>query len=146
MEIPGKVYYPIQFSTNKIFYHPEFEEELRNLLCRSGFEGKFKQLFRNRMRFLDERMERCTLKSDWFEKLRNADDLFAMRFNKQSKNIRIIFMFTDSSQKKITILLCGFEEKGSKDYQKAIDLATKRKADVLNGFHIEEEREDKKDG
>lgn len=146
MEVLGKVYYPIQFFSKKIFYHPEFEDDLRNLIEKSGFGGKFKPLFKQRLDFLEERMEKCTQKSDWFEKLKNTDDLFAIRFNKKNKNIRIIFTFTDSSKKQIAILLCNFEEKDKKDYTKAIELATKRRAEILRGFCIEGEKEEKKDG
>ena len=81
MDVLGKVYYPIQFSSKKIFYHPKFEDDLRNLIEKSGFE----------------------------------------------------------------VLLCNFEEKDKKDYSKAIDLATKRRAEILRGF-IEGEKEGKKDG
>jgi hypothetical protein len=87
MEVLGKVYYPIQFFSKKIFYHPDFEDDLRELIEKSGFEGRFKPLFKQRMDFLEDRMEKCTQKSDWFEKLKNADDLFAMRFNKQNKKM-----------------------------------------------------------
>ncbi|HZK72276.1 MAG TPA: type II toxin-antitoxin system RelE/ParE family toxin [Clostridia bacterium] len=145
MDVLGKVYYPIQFSSKKIFYHPKFEDDLRNLIEKSGFKGKFKPLFKQRLCFLEDRMVQCTQKSDWFEKLRNVDDLFAIRFNKKNKNIRIIFTFTDSPKKQIVVLLCNFEEKDKKDYSKAIDLATKRRAEILRGF-IEGEKEGKKDG
>jgi len=101
MDVLGKVYYPIQFSSKKIFYHPKFEDDLRNLIEKSGFKGKFKPLFKQRLCFLEDRMVQCTQKSDWFEKLRNVDDLFAIRFNKKNKNIRIIFTFTDSPKKQI---------------------------------------------
>lgn len=146
MEVLGKVYYPIRFFSKKVFYHPEFENELRNLIEKSGFEGKFTPLFRQRLLFLEERMERCTLKSDWFEKLKNADDLFAIRFNRKNKNIRIIFTFTDSSRKQIAVLLCNFEEKSGKDYIKSVKLAAKRRTEILAGFCIEGEKEEKKDG
>lgn len=146
MKILGKVYYPIQFLSKKIFYHPEFEDDLRNLIEKSGLEGKFKPLFKQRLDFLEERMEKCTQKRVWFEKLKKADDLFVIRFNKKNKNIRIIFTFTDSSRKHIAILLCNFEERDKSDYAKAIELATKRRAEILRGFCIEGEREAKKNG
>lgn len=144
MDLLRKVYYPIQFFSKKIFCHPKFENDLRNLLEKSGFEGKLKPLFKQRLDFLEERMEMCTYKRDWFEKLKNTDDLFAIRFNKKNKNIRIIFTFTYSSKKQIVVLLCNFEEKVKKDYSKAIDLATKRRADMLMGFCFEEKKEEKK--
>ena len=136
MDVLGKVYYPIKFSSTKIFYHPEFENDLRNLIDKSGFEGTFKPLFKQRLDFLEERMEKCTQKSDWFEKLKYANHLFAIKF-KKNKNIRIIFTFTDDSKKKIAILLCNFEEKDTKDYTKAIELATKRRTAILRGFNTE---------
>ncbi len=139
----GKVYYPIRFFSKKIFYHPEFENDLRDLIEKSGFEGKFKLLFKQRLQFLEERMSKCIEKRDWFKKLKYADDLFAIRFNQQIKNIRIIFTFIDYSRRQIAILLCTFEEKDKKDYAKAIELATKRRIEILRGFRIEEEGENK---
>ncbi len=142
MGVLGKVYYPVQFFSKKIFYHPEFENDLRDLIEKSGFERKFKPLFKQRLDFLEERMSKCTEKKDWFEKLKKTDDLFAIRFNKQNKNIRIIFTFTDSSGEQIAVLLCNFEEKGKKDYTKAVELAAKRRIELLRGFRIEEEDRD----
>lgn len=51
-------------------------------------------------------------------------------------------MFTDSSKRKIIILLCAFEEKinknNSKDsYVKGIEKAKKRKMEIEKGFVLE---------
>lgn len=146
MEALGKVYYPIQFFGKKIFYHPDFEDDLRCIIEKSGFEGKFKPLYKQRLEFLEERMERCTQKSDWFKKLKNTNGLFEIRFNKTNKNIRIIFTFINSTKNQIAILLCSFEEKDKKDFTKPIELASKRRLEILRGFCIEGKKEEKKDG
>ena len=57
----------------------------------------------------DNNGRNCIQKTDWFEKLKEANDIYSMRF-KLPKNIRILFTIRAN---KISILLCSFEEKGS---------------------------------
>ena len=49
-----------------------------------------------------------------------------MRFKGGSKNIRILFRFTSFEKREIALLLCTFEEKDTKDYRKAIEIADRR--------------------
>ena len=49
-----------------------------------------------------------------------------MKFNNGPKNIRIIFTFTGYKRRNISLLLCTFEEKKTKDYSKAIKIAKER--------------------
>lgn len=130
----GKILYPEEFNSNKILVHPKFEEELKDILEKSGFKQQFIRLFRQRLRFLDERGVSCIQKSDWFELLKNTNGLYSIKL-KSTKNIRIIFKFTDYSKKNISILLCTFEEKVTKDYKIAISIANER-FEEINTFSI----------
>lgn len=85
------------------------EDELITILTGSGLEGKFMSQFRQRIKFLETHGRNCIQKTDWFEKLKEANDIYSMRF-KLPKNIRILFTIRAN---KISILLCSFEEKGS---------------------------------
>jgi hypothetical protein len=137
MKYTGKILYPEQFNTSKIFTYPKFEEELKDILEKSGFKNKFVRLYRNRLKFLEERGIDCVQKSDWFEILKKTNGLYSMKF-KSTKNLRIIFTFTGKFNENISILLCTFEEKDSKNnssgsYSKAIETANKR-LNELNDF------------
>lgn len=79
------------------------------------------------------------LKSDWFEKLKQADGLYAIKFNKSQSNIRILFAFIEieCNRLRYALLLCAFEEKDHKNmsqysYSKYIPLAQKRLKEVIN--------------
>lgn len=125
MEI-GKILYPEKFHCNKIRTHPKFEEELKSILEKSGYKQRFIKLYRLRLKHLEQYWERCIDKKDWFELLKQASGLYSMRFNNGSKNIRILFKFTDFEKRQIALLLCTFEEKKTKDYSKAIEVANNR--------------------
>ena len=75
-------------------------------------------------------------KIGWFEKLKKADGLYAIKFDKSQKNIRILFAFINFKGEKYAILLYGFEEKDSKkqskySYHKAISVAQKSLGEVI---------------
>lgn len=141
-----KVYYPVQFNSDRIYYYPKFANELKNIIGKSGIFKKFAEIFERRLYFIQQDMNRCTLTDRWFEKLKEEESLYSIKF-KMVKNIRVIFMFTDYSQRQIAVLLCSFEEKnnkqGSKDsYNKGIEIARKRRVEILNGFELEGEDRD----
>ncbi len=131
-----KVFYPEAFNSKHIRTHRDFEDDLKAILERSGNKAEFCGRYKQRLRFLDERYERCVLKRDWFEKLRHADGLFSMKFNKVQKNIRIIFTFVEYKGVKYALLLYVFEEKDNKNksqysYNTAIPIAQNRLKEVL---------------
>lgn len=137
-----KVYYPIEFNSHKIFIHHEFDEDIREIIENSGMFKKFAEAFRRKLYFIERDMHR-SIEARWFEKLKEEEGLFSIKF-KMVKNIRIICMFADVSKHKVAILLCGFEEKnnkkGSKDsYDKGIERAKKRKKEIEHGFMLEGE-------
>lgn len=132
MESICKVLYPEQFQSNRIFTHSEFEQELKDVLERSGYKQKFISMFRQRMKFLEDNWYQCNRKRDWFEILKKTDGLYSIKFKGQ-KNIRIIFKFIGYKNRDIALLLCIFEEKNSKNnYKEAIHIAQKRLSDINN--------------
>ena len=126
MEVVGKILYPEQFNSKRIRIHPKFEEELKCILEKSGYKQRFIKLYRLRLKHLEQYWERCIDKKDWFESLKRAPGLYAMRFNNGPKNIRIVFKFTGFEIRQIALLLCTFDEKETKDYSKAIEVASNR--------------------
>jgi hypothetical protein len=137
-----KVYYPAEFNSERVYRHPKFDEDMKEILEKSGLGKKFAEAFRQKLYFIEKDMHRST-EAKWFEKLKEEDGLYSIKF-KGTKNVRIICMFTDSSKRKIVILLCGFEEKNNKNnskdsYDKGVEKAIKRKKEVEHGFVLEGE-------
>lgn len=136
MLVGKNIYYPIEFQSAYIREHPRYGNDLRELLERSGFKDKFCGLYKQRLRFLEERHELCLQRNNWFELLKHVDeDLYVIKFKTQ-KNIRIIFCFVEYLGAKYVILLYPFEEKESgksksrDSYNAAIRIALIR----LRGF------------
>jgi hypothetical protein len=137
-----KVYYPVEFSSNRIYRHPKFDDDMKRILEKTGLKNRFAEKFRQKLYFIEKDMHRST-KTRWLEKLQEEEGLYSIKF-KMIKNIRIICMFKDVSRREIVILLCGFEEKNSKNkskdsYDKGIEKAIKRKKEIERGFVLEGE-------
>jgi hypothetical protein len=126
MNIIGNIFYPEQFTATKIRIHPSCEEELKNIVDKSGCIEKFAKIFRLRIKHLEDYWKLCIQKKDWFESLRKAPGLYSMRFKNLQINLRIIFAFADYKDCQIVLLLCAFKEKESNDYISAIENAYNR--------------------
>ena len=124
-----EIIYPEQFCSVKIYIHPEFENELKNILEHSGYKEKFIRMYRQRLKFLEDYQNECYQKSDWFEILKRTDGLYSMKF-KGLKNIRIIFKFVGYNNQNIALLLCAFEESSKNSYKEAIHIAQKRLEEI----------------
>lgn len=126
-----KLVYPENFNINNIYISKDCEYDLKDLLKGSGIDNKFISQFRQRLKFLESYGRNCIKKTDWFEKLKNANDMYSMRF-KLPKNIRIIFTIQCDE---ISILLCSFDEKsdkvkGKNSYTQNIEIAMLRLKDL----------------
>lgn len=137
MPKPTVIHYPFILDNKYIKAHWEFEDDLRNILERSGSKEDISGKFKQRLKYLEEAKEQCILRKAWFEKLKQADVLYAMRFDRSQKNIRILFSFISYGKQQYAVLLHGFEEKETKKlsrfgYDKAIIVALKRYEEVVN--------------
>ncbi len=136
--IDKKIFYPDAFNSTTIREHPKYEDDLKDLIDKSGVRGKFWGLYKQRLTFLNEHSELCSLKKDWFEQLKGYDgELFSMIL-KFEKNIRIIFTFVEHEGTQYAILLYPFQEKESgkkKDsYSGIAPIALKRLNDLREGL------------
>lgn len=133
----GEVVYPEKFNSKYIVTHPACESDLKGILEKSGLNARFISIFKNRLRFLEDRKEQCILRDGWFENLKRADEINVIRFDKTiDKNIRILFAFIKCNGAQYAILLYAFEEKGGKpksknSYDNAIAIAQKRLKEVM---------------
>jgi len=131
----GKVLYPEAFRGSFIRTYWDYENDLRNILERSGKKDDFAGKYKMRLKFLDARRENCVQKRDWFEVLKYGNKLYAMKI-KDDKNIRILFSFVEYDSIKYAVLLHAFEEKKGKrksstSYVTAIRVAQQRLKEVL---------------
>lgn len=76
----GQIVYPEAFKAKYIRTHGDFENDLKDILERSGQKNDFIGKYKQRLRFLDDRRDKCILKHDWFEELKRADGLYSMIF------------------------------------------------------------------
>lgn len=137
MFIDKKVLYPEEFKSAYIREYPSYENDLRELLERSGYKDEFCGKYKQRLMFLEEWNERCIQRRNWFERLKHVGkELYSMKFKTQ-KNIRILFVFKECKGVGYVILLYPFEEKNDKkmkgkdSYGAAIQIALKRLREVL---------------
>ena len=64
MKSLAKVDYPQAFNGKYIRVHWEFENDLKDILERSGLKDNFRQKYRQRLQHLDERKQECIRKKD----------------------------------------------------------------------------------
>ncbi len=136
--IDKKIFYPAAFNSTTIREHPKYEDDLKDLIEKSGVKEKFWGLYKQRLTFLDEHSELCSQRTAWFEQLKWFDDgLFSMIIKSQ-KNIRVLFVFVEHKGTQYAILLYPFQEKESgkmKDsYSGSAPIALKRLNGILEGL------------
>ena len=118
--------YPVVFRGG-VFCHPEFIEDFRDILERSGLKGVVAAKFLKQLEFLDVNGRNApTLHSEWFEQLANMDGLYSIRI-KCKASIRILF---DFFQEKPVLLCCFLKtaraQAGANSYQAAKPIAQRR--------------------
>jgi hypothetical protein len=60
-----KVYYPTEFNSNIIYSHPKFEDDMREILEKSGLGKKFAEKLRQRLYFIEKDLSKST-EVKWF--------------------------------------------------------------------------------
>lgn len=121
-----KIWYPEEYETTYIYTYSSFNQELAELISKSGYIKEFKLKYHKSLRFLENLKKNCMMQPNLFEKLSDAEDLYAIRLKGQ-KNIRILFSFEEMNNREIAVLYCCFQEKSKKDYQNAIGVAKSRR-------------------
>lgn len=125
------IIYPEEFISEYIYCHPEFNDDLEEIISKSGEETQFVRKFRKALKFLENLKKNCTNQSQIFEKLKKEKYLYSMRI-KDKHNVRILFSFFEYGKKEIVILLYAFPEKSPatkknpKSYSYAIEKAKER--------------------
>lgn len=125
IELP-QIWYPEEYETIYIYTYPTFNDELKEMISKSGYVKDFKTKYHKSLRFLENLKKNCTAQSNLFECLRETEGLHAMRLRGR-KNIRILFSFEVVNGREAAILYCCFEEKCSNDYEDAKRIANARR-------------------
>lgn len=120
-----KILYPEEYETDYIFTYPSFNEELKDLIGKSGYVREFKIKYHKSLRFLEQLRTNCIMQRKVFEKLLNAQGMYSIIL-KGEKNLRIIFDFQAVNGKEIAVLYTCFQEKRTKDYSQEIKEAQHR--------------------
>lgn len=107
----GVVVYPTEFSSNYIYIvEPIFNEALSEILERSGRKEPIKAMFKQRLRFLEERKHEVFQKRDWFENPKKHKGICFMKIKDNNLNIRISFKMITYKSKQYAILISAFTE------------------------------------
>lgn len=125
-----KILYPEKYESEYIYTYAVFNEELRDIIGKSGYEKDFKIKYCKSLRFLENLKRNCIMNSNLFEKLVNAEELYSVIL-KGIMNIRIIFDFQIFNGKEVAILYTCFVERKTKDYEKAINIAILRRLEIF---------------
>jgi len=108
----------------RIIWHPKLNKDIDDLISKSGLETLFEEKKIRNLNFLFRRGKVAIQQFNSLEKLKSCD-LCSMKI-KIKKNIRLLFKMHIEKEKTIFIFLHAFEEKSSKDYDKAIKIAGRR--------------------
>jgi|GEM_PF-725728 len=136
----GKIIYPEKFNSDYIFTYFSFNEELKELLEKSGQKEGFARKYR-RLLMLLEKLKRQCIHNGSFERLKNNGIIYSMRFVGEL-NLRILFSFFQAGQREIVILLNCFQERenkkknSSKSYAKAIEIAKARIKELVSELDL----------
>lgn len=129
----SKVIYPDCFKLSDDEYvktYHNLNSELKDLIENSGYKGYFTKKYHTALRFLLNLKEHCFQQPNLFESLKGEKDLFSIKLFRE-KNIRILFFSHHIDDRNIVILLNCFEEKSKKDYERGIEVAHKRKKELV---------------
>lgn len=128
------IIYPFgsEYQTGYIKVYYSLNDELKDMIERSGYKKIFLTKYRNSLRYLENLKTRCCLgNSSLFEKLLDEDNLYSIMILGE-KNIRILFFFVSIDCSHKAILLNVFEEKSTSDYESGKRIAKIRKTEIVN--------------
>jgi len=121
----SNIIYPEKFNTDFIYAYIEYQNELREIIQKSGRIDEITRKYRKCLLFLNELKTDCYKQRKLFEKLLDYKDLYSIKLYGEV-NLRIIFTFIRVENKDMAILLYPFIEKYSRDYDNAILIAVER--------------------
>ena len=125
-----KVLYPEEYKTVYIYTYPLFNQELKELINKSGYEKEFKIKYYKSLRFLENLKRNCIMNTHLFEQLVNAEGIYSIIL-KGTMNIRILFDFQYYDEIEIAVLYNCFYERKLSDYKEKIASAIARRQEIF---------------
>ena len=123
----------IEDTLNGVLYHDDIIDEIFDLVIGSGIEKPFfKKLITNIE--LVKSLGARVVETKNFEKLKDAEDLYSMKFKGKNMNLRMLFSYDVESS---TIMLHCFyerEDSGKDRYSSHIPIAIKRKKEMVESY------------
>lgn len=112
-----------------VLFHEEVIDEIFELVIGSGIEEQFFKKFVNNIGMLKNLGLNVTQTKN-FEKLKNVDDLYSMKFKGKNMNLRLLYSY--DIQSSAIMLHCFYEKNDSKhgNYSSHIPIALKRKQEM----------------
>lgn len=123
----------IEDTLNGVLYHDDIIDEIFDLVIGSGIDKPFfKKLITNieLVKILGARV----VETKNFEKLKDVEDLYSMKFKGKNMNLRMLFSYDVKSS---TIMLHCFyerEDSGKDSYSSHISIAIKRKKEMVESY------------
>ncbi len=126
-----KVIYPEEYKTSYVLTYPSLNDELKELIGKTGYVKDFKTKYHKALRFIENLKKTCVMNKKLFEELLDADGLYSMRLIGEV-NIRIIFDFVKLEGKEVVVLFSCFQEKRTSDYKDGITTAKMRRKELFD--------------
>ncbi len=126
-----KILYPQLYNSSFVVVHSDFNNELRELITKSGYEKDLTRQYFKNLKFLENLKKNCVNAFKLFEQLKNADGLYSMKL-KGERNIRILFDFQIIENVEYAILYTCFEERTTKDYSQGIVVAKEKRKEIID--------------
>ena len=116
-----------------VLFHDDVIDEILDLVVGSGIERQFfKKLISNIE--LIKSLGLKVIENKNFEKLKDADNLYSMKFKGKNMNLRMLYSYDIKSS---TIMLHCFyerEDSGKDRYSSHIPIAIKRKKEMVESY------------
>ena len=123
----------IEDALNGILFHRKVIDEILELVMGSGIEDQFFKKLITNIEMLKS-LGPNVIQTKNFEKLKNADDLYSMKFKGKNMNLRLLYSY--DVQSSAIMLHCFYEkdDSGKGNYSSHIPIALERKQEMEKNY------------
>ena len=123
----------IEDALNGILFHRKVIDEILELVMGSGIEDQFFKKLITNIEMLKS-LGPNVIQTKNFEKLKNTDDLYSMKFKGKNMNLRLLYSY--DVQSSAIMLHCFYEkdDSGKGNYSSHIPIALERKQEMEKSY------------
>lgn len=123
----------IEDALSGVIFHKKVIDEILELVMGSGIEHQFFKKLITNIEML-KNLGPNAIQTKNFEKLKNADDLYSMKFKGNNMNLRLLYSY--DIQLSAIMLHCFYEKEDSKkgNYSSHIPIALERKKEMEKSY------------